>query len=260
MRDVGVKNPEVGDDRLVAAGLGGLALEGADLALDLFDDVLDTHEVRLSVFQLAERFFFLSLELRDAGGLLEDRAAIFRAVAQDLVDLSLLHDRVGAAAHAGVHEELVDVAEAACGFIDEILALPISINPAGYADFVPLGAEFLFTLREGHGNLGHTKCRAAVRAAENDIRHLAAAQGFCRLLAKDPANGVEDIRLAATIRTYDGCDASVEVEDGFCGEGFEADDFQRLQIHGIPVRSAISLKMLLGCARKKYHILCGRFR
>jgi hypothetical protein len=28
----------------------------------------------------------------------------------------------------------------------------------------------------------------------------------------------------------------VEVEDGFCGEGFEADDFQRLQIHGRSVR------------------------
>ena len=45
MRDVGVKNPEVGDDRLVASGLGGLALQGADLALDLLDDVLDAHEV-----------------------------------------------------------------------------------------------------------------------------------------------------------------------------------------------------------------------
>jgi hypothetical protein len=52
----------------------------------------------------------------------------------------------------------------------------------------------------------------------------------------------------------------VEVEDGFCGEGFEADDFQRLQIHGIPVRSATSLKMLLGGARKKYHILCSRLQ
>ena len=172
----------------------------------------------------------------------------------------MLHDRVGAAAHAGVHEELVDVAQTACGFVDEILALAVPINAAGYADFVPLGAEFLFALREGHGNLGHAKRRAAVRAAENDIRHLAAAQGFCRLLTKDPANGVEDIRLAATIRAHDGCDAPVEVEDGFCGEGFEADDFQRLQIHGIPVRSAISLKMLLGGARKKYHILCGRLR
>jgi hypothetical protein len=26
----------------------------------------------------------------------------------------------------------------------------------------------------------------------------------------------------------------VEIEDGFCGEGFEADDFQGLQIHGRP--------------------------
>ena len=211
MRNVGVKNPEVGDDRLVAAGLGGLALQGADLALDLFDDVLHAHEVRLGVFQLAKGFFFLGLELRDAGGLLEDRAPVFRAVAQDLVDLSLLHDRVGTAAHAGIHEELMDVAQAACGFIDEILALTVPINAAGYADFVPLGAELLFALCERHGNLGHAECRAAVRAAENDIRHLASAQGFCRLLAEHPSDGVEHIRLAATIRAHDGCDAPVEV-------------------------------------------------
>ena len=253
---MGIENPEIGENGLVAACFGRLALQGSDLALHFLDDVLNAHEVRLGVFELAEGLLFLRLELCDAGSLLEDRAAVFWAVAQNLIDLALLHDRVGAAAHAGVHEELVDIAQAAGGFDNKILALTISIHTASDADFVPLGAELLFALGEGHGDLGHSKRRATIRAAENDIRHLSAPQGFGRLLAEHPADGVEDIGFATSIRADDGRDAPVEVEDGFCGEGFETDDFQRLQIHGIPFRSIESLKMPHACARKKSYILC----
>ena len=232
MGDVGVEDAEVGEDRLVAAGLRSLALEGADLAFHFLDDVLDADEVRLGVFELAEGFLFLGLEFRDARGLFENRAAVFRAVAEDLVDLPLLHDRVGAAAHAGVHEQLVDVAQAARGFVEEILALAVAVDAARDSDLVPIGAEFLFAFGEGHRDLGHAERGAAVGAAENDIGHFAAAEGFCGLLAENPAHGVEDIRLSAAVRADDGGDAAVEIQDGFCGEGFEADDFEGLQIHG----------------------------
>ena len=217
---------------MVSAGLRSLALERTDLALHFFDDVLHAHEVRLGVFKFAECLFFLGLEFRDAGGLLKNRAAVLRAVAEDLVDLPLLHDRVGAAAHAGIHEELVDVAQAAGGFIKKILTLAIAVDAARDADFVPIRAEFFFAFRKSHRDLRHAERRTAVGAAENDIRHLTTTERLRRLLAEHPTHRIEDIRFAATIRSHDRGDAAVEIQDGFCGEGFESDDFEGLQIHG----------------------------
>ena len=62
---------------LVAARLAGLALERTDLPLHFADDVGETDEIGLGVLELAQRFLFLALEFRDAGGFLENRAAVF---------------------------------------------------------------------------------------------------------------------------------------------------------------------------------------
>ena len=78
-RAVRLHGAEIGDQRLVAARLAGLPLERADLALHLFDDVLQAHEIRLGRLQLAQRLFLLRLEAGDAGRFLEDRAPVLRA-------------------------------------------------------------------------------------------------------------------------------------------------------------------------------------
>ncbi len=106
---VGVEDLEVGHQGLVAARFSGLALERSDLPLHFLDDVANAQKVRVGRLQFAERFAFLAAVFGDAGGFFKDRAAIFRARAQDQIDLALLHDRVGAAAHAGVGEEVLDV-------------------------------------------------------------------------------------------------------------------------------------------------------
>ena len=115
--NVRVENPQILENRLVAARLGGLTLQRADLAFDFLDDVLHANQVRLGVFQFAEGFLLLGLEFCNAGSLFKNRAPVLRAVAQDLVDLALFHDRIRAPADAGIHEQLVDVAQAAGGFI-----------------------------------------------------------------------------------------------------------------------------------------------
>ena len=51
---------------------------------------------------------------------------------------------------------------------------------------------------------------APIRAVEDDIGHLAAAQRLGRLLAQDPTDGVRDIGLAAPIGADDGRDARAE--------------------------------------------------
>jgi hypothetical protein len=111
-------------ERLVAAGLGDLALERVHPALLLGEHVGNAQQVGLGVFEFAQRLLFLALELGDAGGLLEHRAAFLGLRGKDLVDLALRHDRVGGAADAGVHEHVVDVLEAAKRAVDPVFGRP----------------------------------------------------------------------------------------------------------------------------------------
>ena len=207
---MGIKCPQILHESLVAPGFAGLTLERSDLAFDLFDDVLHSNEIHLGVFELPQGLFFLSLVFRDAGGLLEDRPAVLRSAAEDLVDLPLLHDRVGAAADTGIHEELVNVLEPAGCLVEKIFALAVAIDAARDPDLVPIRPEFLFALRKCHRHLRHAQSRAAVGATENDVRHFPATQGFCGLLAEHPPDGIQHIRLAAAVRADDGGDPTMK--------------------------------------------------
>ena len=203
---------EVVGECLVAAGFAGLALQGSDLALHFAHDVVDADKIRFGVFELAQGFAFLRLELGDAGGLFEHGATIFRTTAQDQVDLALLHDGVAAATNPRIHEEIVDVAQAARRLVEQVFTLPIAKDPARHANFLVIRAEMLRASAEGEGNFRHADRRARVRAAEDNIRHLATAQGFRRLFAQAPADGVEDVRFAAAVRTDHRSDAFVKFQ------------------------------------------------
>ena len=203
---------EVVGECLVAAGFAGLALQGADLALHLAHDVVDADEIRFGVFELAQRFAFLRFELGDAGGFFEHGATIFRTTAQDQVDLALLHDGIAAATDARVHEKVVDVPQAARRFVEQVFAFSIAEDPARHANFLVVRAEVLRASAEGEGNFRHADRRARVRAAEDNIRHLATTQGLRRLFAQAPADGVKDVRFAATVRTDHRSDAFVKFQ------------------------------------------------
>ena len=231
MREVGVEHAQVLHQGLEAAGLPGLALEGADLALHLLDDVGDAEKIRLGVLEFAEGLFLLRLVLRDAGGLFEDGATVLGTAVEQLRRATLLHDGVGAAPDTGVHEETVDVLQAAGGAVDEVLGLAVAEDAAGDADFIPLHAQLLFTLGEGHRDLGHIVGLTGIGAVENDIGHFTAAKGLGRLLAEHPADGVQNVRFTASVRTDDGGHPAVEAEDRLGGEGFEADQLEGLEIH-----------------------------
>ena len=223
---MGVENAQVLHEGLVASCLAGLALKGANLPLHLLDDIGDTEKVRLGVLQLAERLLLLRLVLRDAGSLFEDGASVFRAAVEQLRRAPLLHDGVGAPADAGVHEEIVDVLEPAGGAVDQILRLAVTKDAAGDADFVPLDPQFLLALREGHGYLGHVVGLACVGSVENDICHLSATQSLGRLFSEHPANGIQDIRLAASVRADNCRDTSMKAQGCLGGKGLESDQFE----------------------------------
>ena len=217
---------------MVAARFAGLALERADLALDLAHDVADPNEVGLGVFQFAQSLFFLGLELGDASGLLEYRPPILRPAAQDQVDLALFHDRVTAAPDSGVHEQLMDVTQPASGLVEQILPFAVAENATRHTHLLVIRAQMLGTTTERQRNFRHAHRRTRIRPAKNDVSHFAAAQSFGRLLAETPANGVEDVRLAAPIRTNHRSDTFVKFQVRLVDERLKTYQFKRFEIHG----------------------------
>ena len=71
----------------VTARFAGLALERTDLAFHFPDQILDAQEVLFGVFQFAQRFLFLRLELGDSGGFLENQPAVLGFARKNLGDV-----------------------------------------------------------------------------------------------------------------------------------------------------------------------------
>src|SRR5688572_19931209 len=124
---------------LVAPRLRRLTLQRATLLFNFEDDVVDAGQVLLRRLELQLRCPPPRLVFGDAGGLLDQLPAIGRARAEDHPDLALLDDRVGLGAEAGVHHQLVHVAQAADFAVDEVLALPRSIQSPCYFDVTSKG-------------------------------------------------------------------------------------------------------------------------
>ena len=121
--DVDPQRGQLGDHLAVAAGGLGLALQRAQLAADLAQQVLDPQQVGLGGVEPALGLLLALAELEDAGRLLDDGPPVLRAGVEDGVDLALADDHVLLAADAGVAEELLDVEQAAGHAVDGVLAV-----------------------------------------------------------------------------------------------------------------------------------------
>ena len=229
--EVRVENTVIGGERLEAAGLCHLALQGVHAALLLREDVGNPEQVRLGVFEFAEGVLFLALELRDASRFFEDGAALLGLGGEDLVDLTLRHDRIGGAADAGVHEQIVEIAQPAKGAVETVFRAAVAEHPAGDGDLVEIHFQRLLAIRHRQGDLRHAERLAFLGAVENDIRHLAAAQCLRGGFTEHPADRIDNVGLAATVRPDNAGDSFGEFEHGSVGKGFETLDFEGLEIH-----------------------------
>jgi len=97
---------------LVLLRLLGLALERIELPAHLVHDVAHTRQVLAGGVELALGLVALLLVARDAGGFLDEHAPLVRLGRQDVIQLVLVHHRVGARVGAGAREEVEDVAQA----------------------------------------------------------------------------------------------------------------------------------------------------
>src|SRR5439155_17798993 len=107
----------------------GLTFQRVQLPTHFDVDVADPEQVLARRFKLAERLGLLLLVPHDAGGLLDELAAILRRGVQDLFDAALLNDRVPLASRSGIEEQASNILQPAGRLVDEILAVAVSIEP-----------------------------------------------------------------------------------------------------------------------------------
>ena len=115
---------------LIAPGGAGLTLEGTEGALDLRDDVVQAQEVGGGLLQLDLGHALARLVASDAGGLLDELAALLGLAREDHPDLALLDHRIGADAQAGVHQEILDLLQPDHPAVQPVLALAAAEDPA----------------------------------------------------------------------------------------------------------------------------------
>ncbi len=119
-------------------------------------------------------------------------------------------------------------------FVDGILGFAGAKQAAGDHDLAEIAVfrrtAAIFVI-EGDRNLSHAGCRQAIAAGEDHILHLMAAQVTGALLAHGPAQGVDDIGLAAAVRADDRRDAGIKFHGRLLGEGLKPNHFKAFEAH-----------------------------
>ena len=181
---------------LVHLGLFGLALQALHLGFQLHDDVALAVQVLLGGLHLAQADLFLVLVPGDAGRFLHPEAAFLGPGLDEGGHAALLDDGVVPVAQAGVHEELVDVLEPAGHLVDQVFALPGSVEPPGDLDFAQvgeLGRGYVAFVLEGQAHLAHPGGRAVAGPVEDQVFHGPAAELAGGLFAQHPAHRVDHV-------------------------------------------------------------------
>ena len=244
-----------------ARGARGLPLQRGARAVDLRDDVREAQEVSARLLELHLGLTLADLVLRDAGGLLDEPAAILRLRREDQVDLLLLDDRVRAHAEAGAEEDLLHVLEARPLSVEDVVALAVARDASRDDDLAARFGPLLAAARlERQRDLRHPERPPARGPVEDDVLHRRAAQALRRLLAEHPLHGVADVGLAGAVRADDRRDARRKRDGGLVHEGLEALDLESLQSEHqrLFTRSGLFGRDATTCRAYHYILRCRR--
>ena len=229
--DAGAGIPHDRSDRLSFARDLGLMPERLQLPPDLASEIAEPREVDLHRVELAQGLLFAATVLQDSRGLLDEATTPLGARMQHRVELPLADDHMHFAAEAGVAQQFLHVEQATSTPIDRVLTTTAPKESASDRHLGVVDGQGAVGVVDGENDLGATERALGRRASEDDVVHLAAAEGFGTLLPHHPGEGVDHIRLARSVRTDHTGDARFEREGGRLREGLEPLEGQALQIH-----------------------------
>ncbi len=216
----------------VGAGGGGLALQGADLAAHLAQQVPQAFQVLLGGGQPALGPLPAPAVLQHPGRLLDHRPAVLGPGVEHRVQLALADDHVLLAPDPRVRQEVLDVQQPAGGAVDGVLAVPAAEQGPGDGHLGHVHRELARGVVDGERHLGPAQRRPAGGAGEDDVLHLGRAQRPRPLGPEHPGHGVHHVGLAAAVGPHHHGDPRLELQHRGVGEGLEPLHGERLQEHG----------------------------
>ena len=153
-REPAAHRQQLGRDRVVRAGGGGLALQGADLAADLADEVAEPFEVLRRGRQPALGPLPAPSVLEHPRRLLDDHAPVLGTGVEHGVELALADDHVLLSAHARVAQQLLDVEQPARRPVDGVLAVARAEQGPGDGDLGQVDRQLARRVVDGQRDLG----------------------------------------------------------------------------------------------------------
>ena len=132
------------------------------------------------------------------------------------------------------HQQFLHVHQSATAAVDFVLAAAVAEHPAGDRHLGVLDRQRVVGVVDRHRHLGAAQRSPRRRAGEDDVLHLAAAQGLGALLTHHPRERVDHVRLARAVGADDAGDAGLEAQSRRRGKGLEALQRQTLEVHDVP--------------------------
>ena len=212
----------------------GLALERPELAADLAQQVLHAQEVRLGRVESAFGLLLALAELEDTRRLFDDRPPVLRTGVENAIDLALADDHVLLPADARVGEQFLHVEQTTRCAVDRVLGLAATEQCAGDHDLAQFDSEHPVGVVDGDRHLGASERRSRRRAGEDDVVHLLTPHRLGGLGAEHPGDGVDDVRLARSVRADHDGDAGLERQGRALGKRLETLEGETFQEHGNP--------------------------
>ena len=167
--------------------------EGPDLQFQLRDLVPDTQKIFLRGSQPPLGLLLAVTVFGNARRFFKDFAAIRTFQGKNFINAALTDIGIALTAEAGIHEQLVDVAQADTLPVDVVFALAGAVIPAGDHQLVGVVAQLAVGIVEHQRRFRKAHGAALLGPAEDDVLHFLPAQRTGILLAHDPADGVGNI-------------------------------------------------------------------
>ena len=222
-------------DFAIAGGLAGLTGKRFELRFKLLQHIFNPRKVGFRAVQLQLCLMPSLIQAGNARRFLQHAAAGLRFGVDQFRDLPLAHQRGAVRAGRGIGKQHLHIARAHLFAIGLIGRSGIAGNAAHHIQLV-LCVEACrrqpLAVVNGQRHFGIVARRAGGGTGENHILHAAATHGGGPVLAHDPAQRLQQVRLAATIWPDHACQPRRDGQFGRVDKTFEPQKAQFGELHG----------------------------
>ena len=225
---------DLGGDFAVADRLARLLLQPVHLSGELSNHILDAGEVGFGRLQPQFRFMPASMEAGDAGGIFQHTAALFGLGLNDFADLALVDQRRRTRAGGGVGKQDLHVARADVAAVDAINRTCLALDAAGDLESLAIvdgGRRGAIGIVDRHHHFSMVACRTVAGTGKDHRVHVGGAQRFVRRLAHRPAQGLDQVGFAATVRPDDARQSGFDHKIGRFNERLETLKAKARELH-----------------------------